>query len=441
MQNYYSENRKIAPNAITESKPDGTPNDNDRVEIGPTQLAFDEWIAAGLAIPNLARMREHRFKRLVDAIIQRDLGGILLFDPLNIRYATDTTNMQLWNAHNPFRACFVSADGYMVVWDFKDNDLLTGFNPLIKETRGGASFFYFVSGDKLQEDAQHFALEIQNLMKEHSQGNQRLAIDKIQIEGYKAITASGLEVWDGEEVMEKTRAVKGPDEILAMRCAVHACEKSIQAMQEQAQPLMTENEIWAILHSENIKRGGEWIETRLLASGPRTNPWFQECGPRIVQAGDLLAFDTDLIGCYGICVDISRTWLLGDEPALPEQKRLYREAHRQIIENIEILEPGKPFRELVFSGCALSDEFVPLKYSAKMHGAGLCDEWPLIVHPQDFREGAYDYDLTPGMVLCVEAYIGSVNGREGVKLEEQVLITDAGHEILSSYPYEEKLLE
>ena len=70
---------------------------------------------------------------------------------------------------------------------------------------------------------------------------------------------------------------------------------------------MSENDIWAVLHAENIRRGGEWIETRLLASGPRTNPWFQECGPRIVQNNEILAFDTDLVGSYGICVDISRT--------------------------------------------------------------------------------------------------------------------------------------
>ena len=56
----------------------------------------------------------------------------------------------------------------------------------------------------------------------------------------------------------------------------------------------------------------KWIETRLLASGPRTNPWFQECGPRLIQNNEIVAFDTDLIGCYGICIDISRTWWVGD---------------------------------------------------------------------------------------------------------------------------------
>ena len=72
---------------------------------------------------------------------------------------------------------------------------------------------------------------------------------------------------------------------------------------------ITENQLWARLHEANIARGGEWIETRLLASGPRTNPWFHECSDRPIEVGDMVAFDTDLIGPYGYCADISRSWV------------------------------------------------------------------------------------------------------------------------------------
>jgi Xaa-Pro dipeptidase len=118
-------------------------------KIGPThRLAFREWEAAGLTPPNLERMREFRWKRLTQAIVDRDIGGLLMFDPLNIRYATDTTNMQLWNSHNPFRAVLLCADGHMVIWEYKQAPFLVTFNPLVKELRSGASFFYCVSGDK-----------------------------------------------------------------------------------------------------------------------------------------------------------------------------------------------------------------------------------------------------------------------------------------------------
>ncbi len=438
---HYADTRKIDPGKIPATKPDGTPDDNDRVEIGPTQLAFDEWAQAGLDIPNLATMREFRLRRLASALQERDYGGIVLFDPLNIRYASDTTNMQLWNSHNPFRACFVAADGYMIIWDFKPGDLLTSFNPLVRETRGSASFFYFVSGDKVETDAQCFAAEVNDLMREHSGGNRRLAVDKIMIHGLRALEDLGLEVLDGEEVMEKTRAVKGPDEILALRCAMHSCEAAMYEMQRQAAPGMTENDVWAVLHAENIKRGGEWIETRLLTSGQRTNPWFQECGPRILQNNEILAFDTDLIGCYGMCADISRTWYIGDTRPDAEKRRLFQEAHAQIVENTETLAPGISIPELVHSGRALPEEFWPQKYSVKMHGVGLCDEWPCVHYPMDYRAGTYDYQLEPGMLFCVEAYIGAVGGKEGIKLEDQVLITEDGYENITHYPFDEQLLD
>jgi len=198
---HYVDSRKMNPHQSPALKPDGTPDDNDRVEIGPTALAFEEWRQANIEIPNLPRMREQRLTRLVAAIRQRDLAGVLLFDPLNIRFATDTSNMQLWNTHNPFRACFVSADGYMVMWDYKATDLLTAHNPLVRETRGGASFFYFVSGDKADQDAQDFSAEIDVLVRERSGTNRRLAVDKIQIHGLRALEAQGLEVLDGEEVL------------------------------------------------------------------------------------------------------------------------------------------------------------------------------------------------------------------------------------------------
>ena len=84
--------------------------------------------------------------------------------------------------------------------------------------------------------------------------------------------------------------------------------------------------------------------------------------------------------------------------------------------------------------------YIPLRYSVKMHGVGLCDEWPSIYYPEDYREGAYAYCLEPGMVICVEAYIGQLKGKQGVKLEDQILITETGCENLTHYPFEERMI-
>ena len=445
MNTHYAETRRKIDPTKGLHLPDGSPNDNDRVEIGPTQLAFAEWQAAGLTPPNLANMRDYRWRQLTQALVNRNLGGLLMFDPLNIRYATDTTNMQLWNSHNPFRAVLLCADGHMVIWDYKNSPFLVEFNPLVKEVRSGASFFYFATGEKTDEAASSFAGQIEEVMRAHAGSNRRLAVDKIQIAGLRALERAGFEVLEGEEVTERTRAIKGPDEILAMRCAHDACEKAIAEMEAFTRlnvPLggISEDDIWAELHKGNIRRGGEWIETRLLASGPRTNPWFQECGPRIVQNNEIVAFDTDLIGSYGICIDISRTWWVGDQRPTNAMISAMNHGLDHIRDHQARLKPGVTIKELTFGGHQLEDQYGKQKYSCKMHGVGLCDEWPLVPYADDWVDGAFDAALEPGMVICVEALISPEGGDFSIKLEDQVLITESGCENLTKYPFDPALV-
>ena len=97
-------------------------------------------------------------------------------------------------------------------------------------------------------------------------------------------------------------------------------------------------------------------------------------------------------------------------------------------------------RELSQGGRQMPEEFVPQRYASKFHGVGLCDEWPSIKHPMDWEARGYDGVLEPGMVLCVEAYVGAVGGAEGIKLEDQVLVTETGHENLTNCPFDERLI-
>jgi Xaa-Pro dipeptidase len=423
--------RRIDP---TRRRPDGSPDDNDRVEIGPTALAFAEWAAAGLAPPELAALRRWRLDRLVAEIVRRDLAGLLLFDPVSIRYATDSTNMQVWNAHNPFRAALVCPDGHLVLWDYKHAPFLAAHNPLVAELRSGAAFIYSLTGDETAAAAAGFAAEVADVLSEHAGANRRLGVDKIMLAGFRALAARGLVVEDGEPAAERARAVKGPDEIRAIRCALHACEAAMAEMRAAARPGLSEDAIWAELHAGNIRRGGEWIETRLLASGPRTNPWFQECGPRIVHPNEILAFDTDLIGPYGYCADISRTWWLGDAAPRADIRADHALAIEQIAHNTALLRPGTSFAELHAQAFVLPAPYRAQRYSCIFHGVGLADEWPYIVYPEDRLPGAFEGVLEPGMTLCVESLISRQGGDFSIKLEEQVLVTEAGPETLSRFP-------
>jgi Xaa-Pro dipeptidase len=406
-------------------------------DLGPGALAVGEWQALGLELPDVSAIRVYRLARLRAQLAGRDYAGIVVTDPINLRYATDSPNMQVWCLHNPVRYAFVATAGPVVVFDFHGCDHLSAHLELVDEVRPGRGWYFFKSGDRIAEHAKVWAAEIADLVHAHGGGNRRLAIDYVNPEGVEALGALGIGVHEGQAVMEVARAIKSADEIKAMRCALATCEAAMRVMQGHLRPGVTEQELWADLHAENIKRGGEWIETRLLSSGPRTNPWFQECGSRAIEDGDLVAFDTDLIGPYGYCADISRTWRCGEGRASNAQIDLYRRAREQIANNLTLVRPGLGLREFSEKAFRLPERYAANRYSTIAHGVGLCDEYPAVYYAEDAAESGYDGVLEAGMTICVESYIGEAGGAEGVKLEEQLLVTATGCEVLSRYPFED----
>jgi Xaa-Pro aminopeptidase len=273
-----------------------------------------------------------------------------------------------------------------------------------------------------------------SVIAEHCGPNPRIAIDQCQYLPYKHLEDAGLSLGFGQEVMEQARSIKGPDEIAAMRCAIHACQASMSEMQNSYTPGMTERELWSMLHAGNIARAGEWIETQILSSGPRTNPWMQEASSRVIEPGDMIGYDTDLVGAYGMMVDISRSWVAGGVTPTGPQREVFDLAVEQIDRNQELLRPGASFRDLTHKAWSPPlDDY--RHYCVLYHGVGQCDEYPEIVFPEHWDRSGFDGELRPGMVLTCEAFVGDRQGRhEGVKLEEQYLITDTGWEKLSTIP-------
>lgn len=408
--------------------------------LGFGALAQAEWRAAAIPDPDLPRMRRYRLGRIRAELARRDYGGLIVYDPINIRYATDSTNMQLWVTHNAARFCFVATDGPVILFDYHHSEHLSDHSGVVDEVRPCLSTIYMYAGELIEERVGRWADEIASVVAENCGTNRRIAIDYLQPAAHAALTARGISIHDGQQVIERARVIKSADELACMRRAIVSCEAAMAEMEAGLRPGISENELWALLHRGNIARGGEWIETRLLASGPRTNPWFQECSARVIEDGDLVAFDTDLIGPYGFCADISRTWLAGDGAASDEQRELYAVAAEQVEHNMSLLRPGVSLRELWETARLLPQDCLPNRYGCLFHGAGLCDEYPTVPYPQDVDTGTPgDEIVEAGMVLCVESYVGRLGGREGVKLEEQVLITQTGSEKLSAYPLDLRL--
>lgn len=406
--------------------------DRNRHVLGPAPEVLADWESAGLRLPDLPAMRRFRLARIREQLVARDIDAILLHDPLNVKYATDTTNMPIWTMHNEVRYCFVAADGPVIVFEFSHGEFLSAHSEVVDEIRPATSFLPFYAGSRAEEIASRFADEIVELVRDHQRVGGRLAIDSLGLEGLRAIEARGVEVVPGMQAMEDARTVKSPDELFAIRCAIHACERNIDDMRAIFEPGVTEVELWAELQKANHLRYGEWIETRILASGDRTNPWYHEASSKPVAAGELMGFDTDMVGAYGMCVDMSRTWLCGGGRPDPNQADVHSRAREMIDANIPLFTAGSTFRDITERlTYPPVDEFNG--YTVLAHGTGLCDEFPSFFPREQWDICGFDGVIQEGMVLSVESFVGARSGGEGVKLEEMIIVTAEGPERLTTY--------
>ena len=273
------------------------------------------------------------------------------------------------------------------------------------------------------------------VLRDRGLEGERIGVDRLDAYGFLALQAAGVHLVPAQLAVEQARAVKGPEEIELIRRSLGVADAAVAGMYQALRPGMTENEAWARLLGQAFALGAEFAECRLLSSGPRTNPWFREASDRPMERGDLVAFDTDLIGPAGYLADLSRTYLVGGAMPSARQRRLYADAQAFLADIIAELKPGAALDEV---GERLSRR-LPAAYHAERypfiaHGSGLSDEYPVIAF-QDHHAG----EIEDGMVFSVEAYVGVEGDDEGLKLEEQVLVTSEGVEVLSHAPHDEYL--
>lgn len=382
-----------------------------------------------------------RLARLKEKLLEYDCAAGLFYDPINIRYATGTSNMQVYSLHNPCRYVFVTTEGPTILFEFSGCEFLSENRAAVDEVRVAKAWYHFAAGPRVMEFAKAWCAEITDLMNTYGGGNRRLAIDKMDPVGTHLLEENGIQMVDGFEVAHLARIIKTPEEIDAVRQSVGVCQIALKKMIAATKPGMTENAVWSILHQTNIELGGEWVETRLLSSGPRTNPWYQEASERQVELGDIICIDSDMIGPHGYGADISRSWTVGDGKPNDNQRRLYSLAHEQVQRNLELFVPRRSFFELADLAHRMPEKYKALEQPAIAHGSGLCNEFPLLIHSDKIRAKGHDGILEPGMVICVESYAGAPDGVEGIKLEQQILITNDGPELLSDMEFEEQLLD
>ena len=381
-----------------------------------------------------AGIQAHRVERICLRLQAADCAAIVLFDPVNIRYATGTRNMQVWTMHNICRYTVVFANGETVLFELGSSAHLARAPGV--DIRPSLTTDFMAVGNRGPEMARRWAESMLSLLREKGVTENKLAIDRADLALVQESQRRGLQLIEGQSVMERARAIKSADEVGALRRSLQTCEQSVAAMRERLRPGMRESDALALLIEGSIQRGGEYPETRLLSSGPRTNPWFQETSDRVIEDGDLVAFDTDLIGPMGYYNDISRSWVVGDRRADSNQRRLYALAYEQMQHNTELLQVGMSFLEYSDKSYKLPDNCIPNRYADVAHGCGLGVEYPLVWYREDEEWGAYDGLFEQDMVICIECYVGELGGHEGVKLEQPVWLSADGPVLLSDYPFE-----
>jgi Xaa-Pro aminopeptidase len=394
----------------------------------------DRPLVSAIPASTLDHARRYRLGRLRQQMREWDCPALLLYDPVNIRYAFDCSNMSIWTMHNPSRYALIVADGPAIMFEFDGCEHVNDGLPGIDEIRNSKSFLFFTAGNLVEDRIKSWADEIADILSSHS-GIGRIAVDRLEPAPAAELQRRGFTLLDGQELAERARSIKSAEEIELMRWTIRVCEAGMARMYEVSEPGRTEREIWAELHFENARSGGEWLETKLLTAGARTNPWYQECSDYVVQLGEMISFDTDMIGPYGYCADLSRSWTCGHVAMSGKQKSLYSAARDQIEHNLSIVRPGMTFREFNEKSWRIPEKYQPYRYTLAVHGTGMADEWPgILLHP-DF-DPQFEGVIEEGMVLNVESLIAE-NGSESIKLETQALVTTAGAERLDTFPWEE----
>ncbi|SLN66280.1 M24 family metallopeptidase [Ruegeria meonggei] len=386
-----------------------------------------------------AKMRIERLNRLQSQLAENDLGGILLYDPINIRYATDCRNMQIWTMHNAARYCLVPTEGKAIMFDFVNCGHLSKGLDTIAESRPGTLWYHHTSGDKRPGLIDAWADELADVIAERC-GNTRIAIDKLEPGGRSALTERQITTVFGQDIIERARCIKTLEELKAQQHSALVCMTALRAMRDMTVPGATENDLWAVLASMNSTLGGDYIETKLVVAGSNTNPWYTEASNKVLQPGEFLAIDTDMIGPFGYNTDISRTWLCQPAQPTPEQKTLYQTSYDQVHTNMGLIKAGVSLREFAEKAWKMPERYQDLDCRVLVHGTGMCNEYPQVPPLAFWERTGYNGVFEENMTLSIESYIGEVGRSHGVKLEQMVRVTDKGCEIIADFPFEEELL-
>ena len=383
-------------------------------------------------------LRAGRLARLQAMLRRHGLPVALLYATPNIRYATGTDVMGVWTSGTFARYCIVPADSAPILFEYSGSMHVS--RKLLADVR--PAFTWRFGGLQARSKVREWALSIRAVLRELGLEGERLAVDRLDTPGFLGLQAEGIQIVDVGPAIVDAREVKTPEELQVFAVNGAIGDAMMGEFEAAIRPGIREYQLWAVLSDALLRRKGEALFTRLVASGTNTNPWLTEATDKEIALGDVVGVDTDATGFEGYCIDISRTFLCGGTPT-PAQKEAYRVAHDCLAGMMELVRPGIAFEEFARKAPRLPAKYEAQRYPTMVHQAGLEDEGPGIPYPDDGRGPKRimpEREIKENMVLCLECYAGEAGASFGVKLEEEIVVTRDGPQLVCGYPFDAKFL-
>src|SRR5438034_2925148 len=383
------------------------------------------------------RLRRERLARATAALEQSELGALLCFDMANIRYIT-ATHIGTWAMDKLIRFCLLTRDGEPVMWDFgsaaRHHKL---YNPWLGEERSRAGISTLRGSVKGR--AESVAEKIRAELEEQDLLGEPVGVDVIELPVLFALQEAGITVADGQALMQDVRKLKTVDEITLLNTACAMVDAAYDELYRAMRPGFRENDCVALVNKVLFELGSEHVEGVNAISGERCAPHPHVFTDRMLRPGDPAYFD--ILHAYnGYRTCYYRTFAVGSaSPALVDA---YKRCRDIVDHAISMLRPGVTTAEVVATfpraeefGFPDEEAAFALQYG---HGVGL-SIWE---KPIFSRLVSFDYPETieEGMVFALETYWPAADGWSAARIEEEVVVTASGCEVITKFPAEELLV-
>ncbi|MEO6565452.1 MAG: M24 family metallopeptidase [Casimicrobiaceae bacterium] len=397
---------------------------------GHNQVDFEERV-------NFRRLHDYRLARTRAALANSGLGALLSFDQHNIRYTTSTVIGE-WARDKLTRYSLLTGNGDPYIWDFGSAARHHKLHaPWLHHDHCKAGLLGLrgaVGGDcQLFRDA---AREIKSLLEAEGVAGMPLGVDVVEPPMMLELQKLGIEVRDGQQTMLAAREVKNIDELILLNMAAAMVDGVYQDIAEALKPGVKESEIVALATARLYEMGSDCVEAINAISGERCSPHPHNFTDRLIRPGDQAFFD--IIQSYmGYRTCYYRTFNVG--MASSPQRTAYRRALEWMDRAIDLLKPGVSSDKVAASfptareiGFGSEMDAFGLNFC---HGLGLgLHERPLVSRLNSLRE---PIELKVGMVFAVETFCPATDGFSAARIEEEVILTPTGPQVISLYPAQE----